>query len=114
MTRRRVTKLATLNQLDQRTSAAKQARALMADIESDLGGADELTAAERQLVQRSAVTGAILESMEAEWLASGQIDAATYIALGNAQRRYLETLGIERRARPVQSLEQYLASKERS
>jgi hypothetical protein len=39
MTRPLKTKLATLDQLDGRTIAAKQARALMADIESDLGAA---------------------------------------------------------------------------
>ena len=51
MTRPLKTKLATLDQLDGRTIAAKQARALMADIESDLGGRDELSTAEFQLIQ---------------------------------------------------------------
>ena len=53
MTRPLKTKLATLDQLDGRTIAAKQARALMADIESDLGGRDELSTAELQLIQRA-------------------------------------------------------------
>jgi hypothetical protein len=113
MTRPRVTKLATLDQLDGRTAAAKAARALMASISADLGGADQLSAAEKQLVQRSAVTGATLESMEAEWLATGQIDAPTYVALGNAQRRYLETVGLKRRPRDVTSLGEILREKER-
>lgn len=111
MTRPLKTKLATLDQLDGRTIAAKQARALMADIESDLGGRDELSTAELQLIQRAAITGAILEDVEAAWLAGGQIDAATYTALGNAQRRYLETVGLKRTPRDVTTLCEILKGK---
>jgi hypothetical protein len=83
----------------------------MADIESDLGGRDELSTAELQLIQRAAITGAILEDMEAAWLAGGQIDAATYTALGNAQRRYLETVGLKRTPRDVTTLCEILKGK---
>jgi hypothetical protein len=65
MTRPLKTKLATLAQLDGRTVAARQARDMMADIEADLGGRDQLSTGELQLIQRAAITGAILEDMEA-------------------------------------------------
>ena len=108
MTRPLKTKLATLSELDGRTAAARAVRDMMADIESDLGGRAELSTAELQLIQRAAITGAILEDMEAAWLAGGQIDAPTYVALGNAQRRYLETVGLKRAPRDVTTLGQIL------
>jgi hypothetical protein len=107
-------KLLTLDRIDGRTLAAKSVREMMSAIQSDLGGIEQLSTAELQIVQRAAVTGAILESMETEWLSGGPIDAPTYVALGNAQRRYLESVGIKRVPKPVQSLQEYLARKERT
>jgi hypothetical protein len=57
-------RLLTLADLDGRTNAAKAARALIADLESDLGGADRLSARERAFVVRAAVTGAMVEHLE--------------------------------------------------
>ena len=51
-------RLLTLDQIDGRTTAARAARDMMADIESDLGGRDQLSTAELQLIQRAAITGA--------------------------------------------------------
>jgi hypothetical protein len=106
-------KLLTLDHLDGRTSSARAARDLMADIESDLGGADMISAAERQIIQRAAITGAILESMEAEWLAGGQIDMAVYVPLANLQRRHLEAVGLKRAPRDVTSLGEILRENKR-
>ena len=104
-------KLLTLDHLDGRTTAARAARDLMADIESDLGGSDQVSAAEKQIIQRAAITGAILESMEAEWLAGGQIDMGVYVPLANLQRRHLEAVGLKRQPKPVETLQQYLEAK---
>jgi hypothetical protein len=105
-------KLLTLDNLDGRTAAARAARDLMADIESDLGGRDQLSTGELQLIQRACITGAILEDMETAWLAGGLIDVSSYVALGNAQRRYLETVGLKRAPRDVTpTLKQYLDAK---
>jgi hypothetical protein len=112
MTRPIKARLATLDQLDGRTSAARAARDLMADIESDLGGSDMVSAAEKQIVQRAAIVGAILESMEAEWLAGGQIDMQVYIPLANLQRRHLEAVGLKRAPRDITSLGEILKGKE--
>ena len=70
-----------------------------AAIESDLSAADRLSADERQLVQRAAVTCALLEDMEACWLLGKPIDAAQYTTLTNSFRRLLETVGLKRVAR---------------
>jgi hypothetical protein len=105
-------KLLTLDAIDGRTTAARSTRELLDAIESDLGGPGELSAGERQIAQRAAVSGAILESMEAAWLAGGELDAATYVSLGNNQRRYFQALGLKRRPRDVTpTLSQYLEAK---
>lgn len=94
-------RLLTLNSLDGRTAASRRARDLIAEIESDLGGSDCLSAGQRQLVQRAAVLGALIESYEATWLAGKKTPIETYLSTINAQRRVLTTLGLERRAHDV-------------
>src|SRR5262245_32415489 len=108
MTRPAKSKLSTLAELDHRTTSARMARNLIADLTSDLGGSDVVSAAERQIIQRAAITGAILEDMEAQWLAGGQIDFAIYLPLANMQRRQLESIGLKRAPRDVTSLGQIL------
>jgi hypothetical protein len=105
-------RLKTLNQLDGRTFASRRARELIAAIENDLGGSDAMTEGLRQLVQRAAVLGALIESNEAAWLAGDAVDLNTYFQAINSQRRILSTLGLERRTRDVTPpLAQYLAER---
>jgi hypothetical protein len=92
-------RLLSLSDLDGRTNAAKSARALIADLESDLGGADQLSAAERELVRRSALAGAMLQDMEVKWLTGLGIEVAAYTTLANSQSRMLNMLGLRRRLR---------------
>jgi hypothetical protein len=106
------TKMLTLDQLDGRTAAAKYIRELMSSIEADLGGRDGLSTGELQLIQRIAVTGAVIEHLESEWLAGGSIDIPSYSALSNTQKRLLETVGLKRVPRNVSpTLSQYLEAK---
>lgn len=105
-------RLRSLNELDGRTNAAKRARALVEAIESDLGGSDRLTAGEREIVQRAAITSAMLENIEVEWLTGNEVDIGAYCALTNNLRRLLTTVGLERRPRDVTlDLDKYLASR---
>jgi hypothetical protein len=105
-------RLLTLADLDGRTNAAKAARALIADLESDMGGADRLSAGERALVVRAAVTGAMVEHLEASWLSGGDHDVMTYTALAKLQLRLLTALGLQRRQRDVTpDLDDYVAAK---
>lgn len=94
-------RLLTLADLDGRTLAAKAARALIADLESDLGGADRLSAGQRALVMRAAVTGAMVEHLEATWLSGGDYDVIAYAALTKLQLRLLTALGLERRMNAI-------------
>ena len=94
-------RLKTLNQLDGRTFASRRARELIANIENDLGGSDAMTEGLRQLVQRAAVLGALIEANETAWLAGDTVDLNTYFMAVNSQRRILTTLGLDRRAKDV-------------
>ncbi|MFK4507206.1 hypothetical protein [Bradyrhizobium daqingense] len=48
---------------------------------------------------RAAITGAMVEHLEASWLSGGDYDVLAYTALTKLQVRLLITLGLERRAR---------------
>jgi len=107
-------RLLTLDAIDRRTAAYKRTRELIDAIEADLGGADQISAAARQLVQHAAVHGALLEDQAARWLDGEPIDAATFATLSNAQRRLFETVGIKRVPRDVTDLRSYLETRNRA
>jgi hypothetical protein len=102
-TRKGKIRLLTLDALDARTAAAQSARKLIETLSSDLGGEDQLTAGEYQLVVRAAMTGAIVADFEARWVAGQQVPLCDYLQAVNVQRRVLATLGLQRRARDVSS-----------
>jgi hypothetical protein len=89
-------RLLTLSDLDKRTSAARRAHDLIAAIQGDLGGEDRLATGERQIIQRAALLGTLAEDLETRWLAGEPIDPGTLCAIGNAQRRLLEAVGLKR------------------
>jgi hypothetical protein len=105
-------RLRSLDDLDHRTAAAKRAAALVAGIERDLGGSEQLSVAQRAIIQRAALCGAILEDREVLWLQGKEIDVNAYATITNCLRRLLETVGLERRAKTiVPSLAEYLEAK---
>ena len=110
--RHKQVKLLGLADLDQRTGAAKSARALIQAIEEDLGGSDRLTAGERVLAARAGVAAAMCEHQEALWLSGRPVDIASYATLINATARLLRTIGLERRPRDVTpDLQAYVEAK---
>jgi hypothetical protein len=74
VTRAGKVRLRSLDELDQRTAAARRARDLVAELKSDLGG--DLSTAQRELVKRAALLGAILEDHEVRWLQREPADPA--------------------------------------
>jgi hypothetical protein len=105
-------RLLSLADIDRRTRAYQRTAELIASVESDLGGSERLSTGERQIVQRAAVTGALIEDLEARWLSGEGIDPATYCTLSNAQRRLFETVGLKRQPRDVSGdIESWAAQK---
>ena len=103
-------RLSTLSQLDGRTAAAKETRDLARAIESDVGG--DPSAAERVLIEQGACLSALCSDYAQRFL-TGQLDPSevpTWLSTVNNVRRVFETIGLQRRAKPV-SLGDYLAQR---
>jgi hypothetical protein len=87
-------RLRSLDDLDHRTHAAKRAAALVSGLEADAGGADQLSVAQRAIIQRAALCSAILEDREVLWLQGKEIDVTAYATIINCMRRLLESLNL--------------------
>jgi hypothetical protein len=79
----------------------KSSRELIEAMTNDLGGAEALSEAQRQMITQAAVLGALIENNAALWMAGQPVDLAQHNATINTQRRLLATLGLERRAHDV-------------
>jgi hypothetical protein len=100
-TRKGKTRLLTLDALDGRTAAYVAARKLVETMSRDLGGADQLSEGERQLVQRVALVGAIVSDFETKWVAGQKIELGDYLQACRTQCRLLSSLGLQRRSRDI-------------
>jgi hypothetical protein len=105
-------RLLTLEGIDARTTSYRETRRLIDEIEQDLGGAENLSAAERQLVQHAAVLGAIAADLEAQYLKGRRIDVDGLVKVLHSQHRCFMAIGLRRRARDVTppTLEHFLGS----
>jgi hypothetical protein len=105
----RYVRFLTIRDLDGRSRAAMRTRELVSAFEADMGGADRLSTAQRQLVQRAAILAVQCEDFEVRYSIGQPIELDMYLAAINCQRRVLTELGLERRARDVTpSLQQYI------
>ena len=93
-------------EVDGRTFWAKRFRDLCALHSSDLGGDAQLSEAQKSLIRRGAALSAECESLEGR-MAAGTVtieELDLYNRLSGNLRRILESIGLERRARPVNAL----------
>ena len=97
-------KVKDLSSLDRRTAAYRKTLQLISAIEADLGGPDQLSTAERQIIRHAALTSAMLEDHGTRWLGGEPVDPAVYCTLANSERRLYETVGLQRRQRDVSTL----------
>jgi len=77
---------------------------------SDLGGPDNVSEAERSIVRRAAVLTVELERIETRFAVGrgSDDDLDLYQRTAGNLRRLLESVGLQRRPRDVESLDQYL------
>jgi hypothetical protein len=101
--------LLTRHQLDGRTGAAKAYDQIVADIEIDLGGRDQLSTIERALVQAFAGACITLQNLNTRLLLGETIDLGQHAQAVSAMVRVSSRLGLQRRAKDVSSLGDYLA-----
>jgi hypothetical protein len=107
-----------LADVDHRGGEMRRLRDLVAGHISDLGGSDQCSHSERILVSKASMI-CLLTEMQEQQFARAKFEIsprqlACYLhAVGNLNR-VLVTLGLQRRAKPVMSLDQYLKGKEES
>jgi hypothetical protein len=90
--------------LDKRTSIAKAICARIETIETDMGGAETLSHARRSLIRRTVWLEAIIEHSEQRLAAGEGIDLGGHTQAINTLIGLCRLLGLERRARSVESL----------
>ena len=99
--------------VDNRSTWVRRARDVQAQLVQDRGGVGVVSSAETLIMRRAAILEAELERFEGIFAAAGEADAAQlnlYQTCANTQRRLLEAIGLERRARDVTpNLDQYTA-----
>jgi hypothetical protein len=101
-----------LPNVDGRSAWVRRCKDIIAAHVSDLGGSDNCSAAEQSIVRRAAVLTTELEMLEGRFATAGQANTAdldAYQRAANSLRRLLESVGLERRAKPVPTLEEHLA-----
>jgi hypothetical protein len=89
-------RLITLDHVDRRSYASKRVFELIMTLESEHGGSASVTEGTKQLCQRAALLGVILEDFESRWLNGGEVDLPDYLATVATQRRVLQALGLQR------------------
>jgi hypothetical protein len=86
---------------DQRGPWARRWRDVLAEIISDLGGADLLSEGQKQLARRCATISIACERMEGEAALGNEIDLDAYGQLTDRLGRALVRLGLRRHARDI-------------
>jgi hypothetical protein len=105
--RSRITNGALLRGVDGRSPWVRRCKDVIAAHLSDLGGAENTSAAERSIIRRAAVLTTELEVLEVRFAKAGEADPADleiYQRCSNSLRRLLEAVGLQRRPRDVTSL----------
>jgi hypothetical protein len=97
---------------DGNSAWSRRYRDLIAGHISDLGGATVLSESQMSLVRRASAIECELEQMEGRLSRGGNVDLDGFTRAASHLRRILETLGLERRPREVQTLGEYLTARE--
>jgi len=99
-------------ELDRRSVEFKRYDTLRIVLINDKGGEAFVTIAEAQIIDRAAFVGMQLEMMQVNALAGNEINLDAYQRASNTQRRLLESIGLERRAKDITpTLEEHLRRK---
>lgn len=105
-------RLGWLDALDGRLSLARDLRQRFAEVCSDLGGQDQLSYMQRSLVERGLWLEYWLATQERELAGGNEFDVGKWVQATNSLQGIYSKLGLERKARNVPSLSEYLAKGE--
>jgi hypothetical protein len=87
-----------------RTQTGRRWKDLVELTACDLGGPDQLTELQKQLIRRASSLAVACEAMEADLVRELPVDLAVYGQLSDRLRRICETLGTQRVAKPANPL----------
>lgn len=100
-----------LSELDGRTGIAQVMRERYRAFTDDLGGSDRLSYAQRSLVERALWLEYWLAQQEQSLAGGSDFDVGKWVQAANSLQGILTKLGLDRVARDVPDLAQYLAKK---
>ena len=86
---------------DGRTAVARRFRDVYSEIVRDLGGDDQISEAERQLIRRAASLSVYAETIEAKLAQGEDVDSDEWVRISNVLTRVLGAIGTQRRARDI-------------
>jgi hypothetical protein len=94
--------------IDGRSPTARRYRDIAVAICIDQGGEDRLSEARVQLIRRFSAAACMAEKLEARLVEGGAIDINEHATLCSTMVRIASRIGIDRRARNVSTLKDYL------
>ena len=100
-----------LTALDGRTAIAQEMRRRFDEVASDLGGADSLSYLQRSLLSRYLFAEFWIQQREQEMAEGQEVDIGKLVQASNNLVGLANKLGLERRAKDVPNLADYLAAK---
>jgi hypothetical protein len=103
--------LLSIGSLDKRTRPFRRYEAIRAAVLSDLGGEENTSEVQRQMISKFSTLAIQLETMEVAALVGEDIDIDLFGRCCGHLRRIAEVLGFHRVARAVPDLGAYLASR---
>jgi hypothetical protein len=109
--KRQRVRLLSIQDIDQRTHAARNAKQIRAAVIADLGGEEVLSTLQAIMADNAAVLACQLADLKVRWLRGDEIDPAVVATITNVFNRTAAQLGINRQPRDVQDLRSYLAGK---
>lgn len=101
--------ISTIDALDRRTRPFKRYEAIRGAVLADMGGADNVSEIQHQLVAKFATLALQLEAMEASAIEGNEIDLDLFGRCAGHLRRIAEALGMRRVPREIPTLEEHLA-----
>jgi hypothetical protein len=101
-----------IDALDRRTRPFRRYEAIRSAVLADMGGEQNTSEVQRQLISKFSTLALQLETMEAAAVAGSSIDIDLFGRCASHLRRLAEALGFERVARAVPTLEAYLATQQ--
>jgi hypothetical protein len=97
-----------LPDIDGRSQKGRRYRDVLTALVSDAGGFDRISESRVQLCRRFAALAVTAEGIEADLVNGGQIDIAAFSTLSSTMVRLASRIGLNRRAKVVPELSDYL------